>query len=218
MKDCGDTKDNAIIFDVGGVLSLNKNSIFINKRGHKNLGVHNDISKKLKISLDQWFDSIDSVYSKSIEGKISRIKALSIISRNTETPRRKIMNLFVQEYKKNYKQNKRLYKLALKFKRQGYKIAILSDQWYLSSEALIPKKYYDDFKPAIVSCNVGMRKPNLQIYKYTLKRLRLNPSQTIFIDNQEWNIKPAKSIGMNTILFKDNNQAIKELKKFGVLR
>ena len=38
MKNKEDLKDNpikAIIFDVGGVLSLSKNQISINKRGHK---------------------------------------------------------------------------------------------------------------------------------------------------------------------------------------
>ena len=111
-----------------------------------------------------------------------------------------------------------MHQIALKLKEEGYKIAILSDQWYLSKEAIIPKSFYRDFNPTIISCDVGMRKPNPKIYQYILKKLKLKPVQTIFIDNQEWNIKPAKNIGMNTILFKDSNQAIKELKKFGVLR
>jgi putative hydrolase of the HAD superfamily len=51
-----------------------------------------------------------------------------------------------------------------------------------------------------------MRKPNPRIYKLLIKKMKLVPSEIIFIDNQIWNINPAKKIGMQTILFKNNKQ------------
>ena len=70
----------------------------------------------------------------------------------------------------------------------------------------MPKNLYKDFDEIVVSCDVGMRKPNPKIYKLILKKLKLKPSETIFIDNQKWNINPAKKLKMQTILFKDNKQ------------
>lgn len=204
----------AIIFDIGGVLEIGKNCKIT--KNHRTLGVHEYISKKFKISPDQWFDSIDAPYVLSIEGKIAKEKVLSVISKNLKTTPKKLERIIVKSYQRHFKHNKKLYKFAFKLKKQGYKIAILSDQWPFSKEALIEKKYAKKFDAIIISCDVGVRKPNPKIYKIILKELKLNAKECVFIDNQTWNIKPAQKLGMKTILFKNNKQAIKDLKKLGV--
>jgi len=203
----------AIIFDVGGVLAIGESMIVNNKQRNS---VHLDIAKGLKISLDQWFDSIDSTYADAIEGKISREKTFKIVSKNVKTSRRKLEKIILKTYKKNFNQNKQLFKKAFELKKQGYKIAVLSDQWPTSKQALMPDKLYKKFDEVIVSCDVGVRKPNPKIYKLILKKLKLPAKQTLFIDNQEWNIKPAKKLGMKTILYKNNKQLFKELNKLGI--
>lgn len=208
----------AVIFDVGGVLVLPKNSatIKINNSRNHNLGVHETITHKLKIPLDQWFDSIDSTYAEAYAGRVSEYTSISTISRNLKINPSKIRDVIIKAYRKNFKQNKQLYRFAFKLRKKGYKIAILSDQWWLSKEAVIKPKYMKKFNPAIISCDVGMRKPNPEIYKLTLKKLKLKPSECLFIDNQTWNLTPAKKLGMKTILFKDNKQLFKQLLKMGV--
>ena len=208
----------AIIFDVGGVFALSKNptTIKINNNRNHNFGVHEYIAKKLRIPLDQWFDSIDSVYADAFEGRVSEEKTLSIISRNVKTNPYKLKKIILKAYKKNFNQNKQLYRFAFKLKKQGYKIAILSDQWWISKDAVIKPKYVKKFNVAIISCDVGLRKPNQEIYKIALKKLKLKPSECLFIDNQSWNITPAKKLGMKTILFKTNKQLFKQLSKQGV--
>ena len=46
-------KIKAIIFDVGGVLALGKHPVEMCHHKLHNMGVHEYVSKKLKISLDQ---------------------------------------------------------------------------------------------------------------------------------------------------------------------
>ena len=65
----------AIIFDIGDVLRISSTHLTRYKKNKIHLGVHEEIAKKLKIPIDQYFDSIDTAYSKSIEGKISQSKA-----------------------------------------------------------------------------------------------------------------------------------------------
>ncbi len=213
MQEILKMKIKALIFDVGGVLQLGKKPLEYYKGKPHSLGVHEYISRKLKISLDQYFDSVDTAYTKSIEGEISEKKALKIMARNLKTTSKKLKEFYKQAYKENFKLNKELLKFAFKKKKQGYKIAILSDQWYLSKKALVLKDFYNKFDATIVSCDVGVRKPNPGIYKLTLKKLRLSAKETIFIDNQEWNIKPAEKLGMKTVLFKNNKQAIREIER-----
>ena len=202
----------AVIFDVGGVLALVKKPIKI-KDGVKVSGVHSMIAKELKISLDQWFDSIDSVYADAIEGISPYHKIIKTMAQNNKIPIKKLEELIVKTYRDKFKVNKLLFKEAFKLKEKGYKIVVLSDQWHLSKIALMSDEIYKKFNLNIVSCDVGFRKPNPKIYKLLLKKLKVPAKNCLFIDNQEWNIKPAEKLGMKTILFENNKQAIKELNK-----
>jgi len=204
----------AIVFDVGGVLEIGDYKKPV--RGHQLIGVHEYISKKLNISIDTWFDAIDSTYAKAIEGTVSKEKTISTISKNLEVSKNKLRKLIIEAYKKNFNTNQELYNIAKKLKKQNYQISILSDQWYFSKEALISEKRTKMFNPVMVSCDLGIRKPNPKIYKLLLKRLKLKPDAVLFIDNREWNLKPAKELGIKTILFKDNKQLIKSLEKLGI--
>ena len=205
----------AIIFDVGGVLSLGQYEKKA-KCGHHLFGVHDFMADSFGIDLDSWFDAIDTVYAKSIEGKVSRRKTLFVMARNLSCSVKKLERLFILAYKKHFKKNNELYKLAYDLKKQGYRIGILSDQWYMSKEALIEKKDTKGFRPVIISCDAGLRKPNPQIYKLLLKKLRLSPEQVLFIDNREWNLKPARELGIKTILFENNSQLAKALIAKGI--
>lgn len=204
----------AIIFDVGGVLvgggdKTNKDSV--------HSGVHDAMAHYFGISLDDWFDAIDTIYTKSIEGKISGEKAVNIIAKNLKTNPDKLRKIWIKEYKKHLRKNNHLYKIAYFLKKKGYRIGILSDQWYLSKKALMTRENVKEFNPVIISCDAGMRKPNPRLYKFLIKKIRLKPEEILFIDNRDWNLKPAVEIGIRTILFKNNRKLVKELKKMKVI-
>lgn len=203
------SKIKAFIFDIGGVLWLGMATELKLKRG-----VHELIAKELGLSIDQYFDSIDTTYAKGILGQLNEEQCLKIMARNLKTTPKTLKKLFVSAYKKYFVLNKKLLKKAEQLKEQGYKVAILSDQWPVSKDALVTKEFRRIFNPVIISCDVGMRKPELRTYRLTLKKMRANPRETVFIDNQDWNIKPAKKIGLDTILFRNNRQTIKDIDKF----
>jgi len=212
-------KVRAIIFDVGGVLQLYKSPIVDDKMIRS--GIHEYMAKQFKKDIDSWFDSIDVAYTESMGGKIEGGEAVNIIASNLKTNVKNLKSLFRKAYGRIFGKNKELYKIAYELKKKGYIIGILSDQWYLSKLALIPKKDVKDFDPVIVSCDVGIRKPDIRIYKLLLEKLRrkekgLKANEVLFIDNRDFNLKPARKIGMKVILFKDNKQLIKEMKKMGV--
>lgn len=220
----------AIIFDIGGVLQLGE---YASKpiRGHREIGVHNFMVKNLNTTLDQYFDALDTTYAKSIEGSISEKTVVQTLSKNFEISKTKLKQLFIQAYKKNFTLNKQLINYAIKLRKKGYVIAILSDQWHLSKKVHVVPEIIKNFHPIIISCDVGVRKPNPKIYKMILSKLKIPAKNCVFIDNQKWNLGPAKKLGMKTILFKNNkqlfnsrilkdlmetNRCSKQLKKLGV--
>jgi epoxide hydrolase-like predicted phosphatase len=203
----------AIIFDIGGVLMGSEES------HSKNSGIHKYMADKLRIDLDSWFDAIDTSYAKSIEGKIDGKRALKIISKNLNTNPERLAKLWLGAYKRFMKENKFLYKIAFSLKKNGYKIGILSDQWYLSEKALVLKKYSKKFDLVVVSCDVGVRKPDIKIYKILLKKIKkynIKSEEVLFIDNREWNLKPARRLGIKTILFNDNKQVVSDMKELDI--
>jgi putative hydrolase of the HAD superfamily len=58
-----------------------------------------------------------------------------------------------------------------------------------------------------------MRKPELKIYRLTLKKLKVKPEECIFIDDKEKNLKPAKKLGIKTVLAKNPKQVIRDVCK-----
>jgi putative hydrolase of the HAD superfamily len=203
------SKIKTILFDVGGVLVLGKNSTW--KHG-KLLpsGIHLDVADKLKIPLDQYLEVIETIFAKSIEGEISEKETVHTIARKLKITESKLRKLYIWAYKRHLKVNKELHKKAAELKKLGYNVGILSDQWYLSEKALMPKKLYKKFNPIIVSCDVGVRKPNPKIYKIAIKRSKVKSEEILFIDNQEWNIPEAKKQGMKVIQFKGNKELFEE--------
>jgi len=217
------SKIKAIIFDSNGVLFLAKGMVYGSGsvRGYHSIGIHEYMAGKLKINLDQWFDAIDTAYADSIEGQIKRDKAVEKISENLHISQEKFEKLMKGAYRKFFKKNEGLYEIVHELKKKEFIIGLLSDQWHLSKEALLSKKNLKPFEVSIVSCDVGFRKPNPEIYKLLIKELKkkdktIKNSEILFIDNQTWNLKPAEKLGIKTILFKNNKDFIKEMKRKGI--
>ncbi|MGC8479103.1 MAG: HAD-IA family hydrolase [Candidatus Micrarchaeia archaeon] len=68
-----------------------------------------------------------------------------------------------------------------------------------------------DFR--FVSCNMGIRKPNLLIYKEVLNILKVMPEEAVFIDDRIENVLSAKSLGINAIQFKNRRDLDIKLSK-----
>ena len=60
------------------------------------------------------------------------------------------------------------------------------------------EQFKDNFSYTFESSKLGIRKPEIEIYKYVIKKLKVNPENILFIDDLGINLKPAKIIGMKT--------------------
>lgn len=210
-----DKKIKAVVFDVGGVLFLERYDFF---RAGRNLSesVNYYMAKKLGVNLDAWFDAINDAHALANVGRISEKKAVGMISGNIGVSPARMRKFYADAYNKYFKHNEKLYKVAFELKKKGYKIGILSDQWAVSKKAAIKKQYTGKFDAVIISCDVGVKKPDARIYKLLLKKLKIKAGEVVFIDNREWNLIPARKMGIKTILFRSNRQALSELRRFGV--
>jgi putative hydrolase of the HAD superfamily len=65
------------------------------------------------------------------------------------------------------------------------------------------KRLEDLFEKAYFSHEMAMRKPDPEIFQYVLRREKLNPAETLFIDDSEVNIASASRLGLETFHIKD---------------
>jgi len=90
--------------------------------------------------------------------------------------------------------------------KKSYRIFLLSNtneihriKFHGSFEADFGYSFYDLFEHNFYSHEMGMRKPDPQIYLDVLEEANLVPEETLFIDDMEENTEVAKSLGMKVL-------------------
>lgn len=98
-----------------------------------------------------------------------------------------------------------LYQEALHFaqecKKCGYRLYVLSN-WPPVQKELFAKfpEFFSLFDGVMLSGNVGLMKPDQNLYTLFLHTFELDPRCTIFVDDQQVNLDGAQAVGMHTIL------------------
>lgn len=92
--------------------------------------------------------------------------------------------------------------------REEYSLYLLSNTneiHYMRYAADFQKKFKEPlrslFKQTYFSFEVGMRKPNKDIYEYVLGNSGLKAEETLFVDDRAENLEAPKALGMHTFLW-----------------
>jgi len=104
-----------------------------------------------------------------------------------------------------------MFDLVRSLKNAGVRVALLSNSWGNT----YPRDRIDAiFDVVVISGEVGMRKPNPDIFVHTLDLLDVKPERAIFIDDAAPNIEGAARLGMNTALHTDFDSTRNQLARF----
>ena len=94
-------------------------------------------------------------------------------------------------------------------KRAGFKTGLLSNSWGVSG---YPRERLAEVMDVVViSAEVGMRKPDPEIFTFTTSKLGVAPSTCVFVDDHPGHLKAAQEAGMTTVLHREPAQSIAEL-------
>ena len=88
--------------------------------------------------------------------------------------------------------------LLKRIKDNGNKVYILSNLKKIDYNNFIrdiSKDYYDKFYK---SYEIGYNKPDKEIYEYVIKDIGVNPSNILFFDDKENNVKYSKELGIDS--------------------
>ncbi|WCE30920.1 HAD family hydrolase [Vibrio sp. SCSIO 43137] len=107
--------------------------------------------------------------------------------------------------------------LIKRCKSAGYNVFALTDNVHeIVSHLKETYKFWNLFDGATVSAEVGLLKPQAEIYRSLLSQYDLEASETVFIDDMPYNVEGAESVGIAAIQFKNTTQCEQALKSLGV--
>jgi putative hydrolase of the HAD superfamily len=123
------------------------------------------------------------------------------------------MHRFSEIYFEALQPNPPMIDLMRELKGRGLRMALLTNnvrEWEPLWRSMVP---IDElFEVVVDSAFVGCRKPEPQIYEIVLERFGIPAQQCLFIDDVEGNCEAAVELGMTAVHFRDNEQAIEEIR------
>ncbi|MGB4758435.1 MAG: HAD family phosphatase [Candidatus Saccharimonadales bacterium] len=104
--------------------------------------------------------------------------------------------------------------LVRELKAKGYSVGLVANVIPNTLDEINRHGGYDDFEFLILSCEVGYAKPDPEIYKLAFDYLPgIDPSEMMFIDDQERFLVPAKQLGMQILLATNPSQVIADVRE-----
>ncbi|NWI70470.1 HYES hydrolase, partial [Todus mexicanus] len=173
----------------------------------------------------------DSPYAKVMRGQISLSQLFSEVDESCQQqasasgivlpPTFSISRAF-EEMAAQGTVNVPLLQAARVLQRNGFKTCVLTNNWVDDSNgrlftATLMNMLHRHFDLVIESCRLGLQKPDPQIYAYALDALQAKPQDVILLDDIGENLKPAREMGMATVLVRDTETVLKELQELSGL-
>jgi glucose-1-phosphatase len=94
-----------------------------------------------------------------------------------------------------------------------FKFFLISNQISDRTSYLRETKNFTLFSGVYFSSEIGLKKPDRDIFTYIIEKEKLKIESCLFIDDSIENIKSAKLLGMHNYLFTDTEKLAKKLKK-----
>jgi epoxide hydrolase-like predicted phosphatase len=93
----------------------------------------------------------------------------------------------------------------------GVRTGMVSNSWGVHR---YPRELMDElFDGVVISGIVGIRKPAPEIYELGAEAIGLPPQACVFVDDLGFNLKPARELGMATVLHSDAEHTVAQLEE-----
>jgi putative hydrolase of the HAD superfamily len=111
--------------------------------------------------------------------------------------------------------NEPMIELMREIKDGGHRMGLLTNnvrEWEPLWRTMLPVD--EIFEVVVDSGFVGCRKPDPEIYELTLERLGgVAPAECLFIDDNDVNCRAAVELGLASVHYRENDQAIPEIRR-----
>lgn len=96
--------------------------------------------------------------------------------------------------------------------RPRYSTVLLSNAWDDLRQMIEEVLQIDDaFDRMVISAEIGLVKPDLEIFQWLISQLGIEPAKAVFVDDFLHNVEGARAAGLLAIHFKSADQVLGEL-------
>ncbi len=96
-------------------------------------------------------------------------------------------------------------------KRAGVKTALVSNSW--GAGRYDRDAFPELFDAVVISGEVGLHKPEPEIYRLAAERVGLAPEECVFLDDLKENCAGAEAVGMTALLHRGSDGSLPELER-----
>lgn len=189
-----------LVFDMGGVVIRFDRPFFISR-----LGVAPEDATLL---LNEVYRSVE--WAMMDRGTISEAEAAERICPRLPERLRDAARKLIYLWERPILPIDGMYALIEELKEKGYPVYLLSNASVRQHEywPRVPaSKFFDGL---MVSADVGMVKPELEIYRHFLSTFSLKPEECVFIDDSPQNVEAACHVGIHGFVFNDDVHAFRK--------
>ena len=68
----------------------------------------------------------------------------------------------------------------------------------------------------VASCDVGLRKPDPQFYRFALERAGVRPSEAVYVDDRPEMVEAGRAVGLTAVHFESGRQLDEDLQAIGL--
>jgi putative hydrolase of the HAD superfamily len=185
-----------------------------------------------QVDTSKMLDFIISTFSLSVdEGRLIRKELRKVVLQGTEeeqfwrdfaktrgaTLEDRWFDTMAKLEREGLKEIPKMQDVVRELQRRGFQTAILSNVGPRYARIVRQLGYYDLFYPVLLSCEMGVEKPDPKAFQLMLERLGCKASSCIFIDDQIENIEAAQSLGIDALYFQSPERLVRDLEKRNVL-
>ena len=192
-----------IIFDIGRVLITYDWTKFLEKDFHD--------AESVAILRDAFFGhGLWNELDRGVIPEEELIRQLAVYAPGRENQIREFIHTFAAQFEQMPYSKQWIRDL----KERGFAVYFLSNY---SHQAINANREVLDFIPlmdgGVFSCDVGLIKPEPEIYQLLCSKYGLKMEECVFIDDKQANTDAAKALGMQAITFRGYEEAVRELEE-----
>lgn len=198
----------AVIFDFGGVL--------IDWNPHN---LYNAYFPNQPHAIDEFLEEID-FYAWNAKQDQGRSFAEGVAELSAKFPHRAEL---IQAYADHWENTitgeiAGTVEIFYELKAKGYPLYGLSN-WSPETFPLIKDEYpfLNEFDEVVLSGDVGLVKPNPEIYRLLLSKIEYSADECVFVDDSPVNVETARDLGMRAVHFRSPEKLERILKEYEVL-
>ncbi len=196
----------AVVFDWGNVLAFVDRDLVVEF-----------VSNALQLSKAE-FEEANHAKRKAVKGGKSEIEFWVELAQSRGV---ELSDQWPAEYQETLKQSigadESMYEMVEQLKENQIVVGLLSNVDNRYVNLIRNFGFYEPFDPCLLSCEIGLEKPDPKIYELLLEKLPYSPEEIVFIDDKAENIEAARAFGIDGIVFESAGQIRKELISRGLL-